>query len=76
MVVLSLALRDGEKTMMAGLVLNKLKKLNGLRFTLPFLSIVLAKQMGRGAIACCRKFCAAAGEISFNEIDLNIFLQR
>ena len=33
---------------------NKLKKLKGLRFTLPALSIVEAKQMGLGAMACCR----------------------
>ncbi len=73
-VVLSLALRDGEKTTTAGLVLNKLKKLNGLRFIFPFRSIVLAKQIGLGAIECCRKLWAAACEISFKIIDLNIFL--
>lgn len=36
---------------MGGLVLNKLKKLNGLRLTIPFLSTVLAKAIGLGAIA-------------------------
>jgi hypothetical protein len=75
-VVLSLALRDGEKTTTAGFVLNRLKKLNGLRFTLPLRSMVLAKQIGRGATVCCKKFCAAAGEISFIAIDLNIFFYR
>jgi len=71
---LSLPLRDGEKTMIAGLVLNKLKKLKGLRFTLPLPSIVLAKQIGRGAIECCKKFCALIKSTSFSEMVLNIFL--
>ena len=31
-------------------ILNTLKKLNGLKFLLPSLSIVLAKQIGRGPI--------------------------
>jgi hypothetical protein len=31
-----------------------LKKLNGLKFTFPDLSIVEAKQIGRGAIAYCK----------------------
>jgi hypothetical protein len=52
--VLSLTLLAGEKITMGGLVENKLKKLKGLRFTFPFLSIVLAKQTGRGAITCWR----------------------
>jgi hypothetical protein len=50
-VVLFLTLLDGEKIAIGGLVLKKLKKLNGLRFTFPFRSIVEAKQIGRGAIA-------------------------
>ena len=74
LVVLSLPLREGEKTMIAGLVLNKLKKLKGLRFTFPSLSIVLAKHIGRGATVCCKKFCAAMEVISFKAIDLNIFI--
>jgi hypothetical protein len=49
--VLFLTLLDGEKIAIGGLVLKKLKKLNGLRFTFPFRSIVEAKQIGRGAIA-------------------------
>jgi hypothetical protein len=51
---------------MGGLAENKLKKLNGLRFTLPALSIVEANAIGRGAIACCRKYCFSEGERSFN----------
>jgi hypothetical protein len=51
-VVLFRILLAGEKITIGGLVLNKLKKLKGLRFTFPFKSIVEAKQMGLGAIAC------------------------
>jgi len=40
--------------MIGGLELNTLKKLKGLRFTLPFLSTVLAKQIGLGATAVIR----------------------
>jgi hypothetical protein len=40
--------------MIGGLRENRLKKLNGLRFTWPSLLMVLAKQMGLGAMACCR----------------------
>jgi len=39
---------------MGGLEENKLKKLKGLRLTFPALSIVDAKQTGRGATTCCR----------------------
>jgi hypothetical protein len=53
-VLLSLTLLEGEKITMGGLDENILKKLNGLRFTFPFLLIVEAKQIGRGAITCCR----------------------
>jgi hypothetical protein len=52
--VLSLTLLDGEKITIGGLEENMLKKLNGLRFTFPSLSIVEAKQIGLGAITCCR----------------------
>ena len=52
--VLSLTLLAGEKITIGGLDEKRLKKLNGLRFTLPALSIVDAKQIGRGAIACCK----------------------
>jgi hypothetical protein len=54
LVVLSLTLRDGEKITIGGLEENKLKKLNGLRFMFPALSIVDAKQTGLGATTCCR----------------------
>jgi hypothetical protein len=54
LVVLSLTRLDGEKIITGGLEENKLKKLKGLRFIFPFLSIVLAKQIGLGAITCCR----------------------
>jgi len=50
-VVLSLPRRAGEKIIIGGLELKTLKKLKGLRFTLPSLSIVLAKQIGLGATA-------------------------
>jgi len=53
-VELSLTLLAGEKTTIGGFEENILKKLNGLKFTLPSLSIVDAKQTGRGAIACCK----------------------
>jgi hypothetical protein len=53
-VVASLTRLDGENTQTGGLVLNILKKLNGLRFTLPSLSTVEAKHIGRGAMAYCR----------------------
>ena len=54
LVVLFLILRTGEKTTMGGLDEKRLKKLKGLRFTFPFLSIVEAKHIGRGAIKCWR----------------------
>ncbi|MNL31110.1 hypothetical protein D3C87_1528810 [compost metagenome] len=52
-VVLSRTLLAGEKTHKGGLVLNILKKLKGLRLMFPFASMVVAKQMGRGAMAYC-----------------------
>ena len=54
LVVLSLPLREGENITIGGLIEKILKKLKGLRLMLPFLSIVLAKQIGRGATADCR----------------------
>jgi hypothetical protein len=51
---LSLTLLEGEKMRMGGVVENILKKLKGLRFTCPAASIVLTKQIGRGATAACR----------------------
>jgi hypothetical protein len=56
-VVLSLTLRDGEKIQMGGFMLNKLKKLKGLKFTFPSKSMEDAKQMGLGAIAYCKYCC-------------------
>jgi hypothetical protein len=53
----SLARREGEKITIGGLVENKLKNENGLRFTFPLPSIVDAKQIGLGAIACCSQAC-------------------
>jgi hypothetical protein len=53
-VVLSRTRLEGEKTTIGGLVENKLKKLKGLRLTDPDLSIVEAKQIGRGPIRCCK----------------------
>jgi hypothetical protein len=52
---LSLPLLDGEKITIGGLVENKLKKENGLKFTFPSLSIVLANAIGRGLTACCNQ---------------------
>jgi hypothetical protein len=46
-----LPLLAGEKIATGGLELNTLKKENGARLATPFLSIVLAKQMGLGPIA-------------------------
>jgi len=54
LVVLSLTLRAGEKIRIGGVEENKLKKLKGLKFTWPDLSMVLAKHTGRGATAYCR----------------------
>jgi hypothetical protein len=66
--VLSLTLLAGEKTTIGGVDENKLKKLNGLRFTFPSLSIVDAKQIGLGAMACCNQFCLIGGVKSFKSI--------
>jgi hypothetical protein len=52
LVELSLTLLAGEKTAMGGFDETKLKKLYGLKLTIPCESMVDAKQMGRGAIAC------------------------
>jgi hypothetical protein len=54
LVVLSLTLLAGENITTGGLDENKLKKLNGERFTFPSLSIVDANAIGRGATACCK----------------------
>lgn len=54
LVVLSRTRRAGENTKMGGLELNTLKKLNGDRFGVPSALIVLAKAIGRGAMAVCK----------------------
>jgi hypothetical protein len=51
---LSLTLLEGEKITTGGLEENILKKLKGLKFMFPALSTVDAKQIGLGAITCCR----------------------
>ena len=63
--VLSRTRRAGEKTKIGGLELKILKKLKGDKFGLPFLSFVLAKAIGRGAIALCKYPCNFTGESSF-----------
>src|ERR1700744_5493795 len=63
LVVLSRILRAGEKTTIGGSALNRLKKLKGLRFTLPYLSWVDTSATGRGAIANCRSCCRRATSV-------------
>ncbi|MFW6290125.1 MAG: hypothetical protein ACOC0R_04070, partial [Mariniphaga sp.] len=53
--VLSLPLLEGEKIRVDGFTPKALKKLKGDKFGLKFLSIVLAKAMGRGATAPSNK---------------------
>jgi hypothetical protein len=48
---LFLTRRAGEKISIGGLELKTLKKLKGDKFGIPFLSIVLAKAIGRGPTA-------------------------
>ena len=66
--VLSRTRLAGEKTTIGGLEENKLKNENGLRFTFPALSIVEARQIGRGAMACCSQFWRCIGGSVFNSI--------
>lgn len=68
LVLLSLTLREGEKTSIGGFMLNMLKKLNGLRFTLPSLSTELTKAIGRGATVPCKKACTFGTGILFGSI--------
>jgi hypothetical protein len=56
-VELSRTLLAGEKIKIGGLVLNKLKKLNGERFGWPPLEIVLAKAIGLGATELDKSLC-------------------
>jgi hypothetical protein len=53
-VVLSLTRLAGEKINIGGFALKILKKLKGDKFGTPFLSIVLAKAIGRGPTALCK----------------------
>jgi hypothetical protein len=75
LVVLSLTLLDGEKIQMGGFILNKLKKLNGLKFTFPSKSMVDAKHMGLGAIAYCKYFCISCGlSLSVSNVTMKKYL--
>ena len=49
----------------AGLYENRLKKLNGLKLTLPAAFMVLAKAIGLGAIAYCSQFILSVNVRSF-----------
>ena len=64
-----LPLYAGEKTAIGGFEEKILKKLNGAKLGSPFLLIVLAKQIGLGAIAFCRYFCKTGTDNSFGSID-------
>ncbi len=59
----------GENMAIGGLLPKTLKKLNGLRFTLPFLSMVDAKQMGLGATAESKYACNSPVRFSFGSND-------
>jgi hypothetical protein len=78
LVVLFFTLLAGEKIKIGGFALNTLKKLNGLKFMLPFASTVLAKAMGLGATAVNKILCNSAVVIEFGSIvvifDFIIFL--
>jgi hypothetical protein len=65
---LSRTLRAGEKIKTGGFELNTLKKLNGDKLGLPFLSSVLANAIGLGPTALCKKPCNFNGETSLGEI--------
>src|SRR5579872_2533101 len=65
LVELSLTRREGEKIRTGGVVEKTLKKLNGLRLTCPLKSMVLAKQMGRGATEAFKKPWRSAGPSLF-----------
>lgn len=66
-----LPLYAGEKTAIGGLEEKILKKLNGAKLACPSLLIVLAKQIGLGAIAFCKYFCKT-GIVSSFGFRLNI----
>jgi hypothetical protein len=58
--VLSLTRRAGENINVTGLLPNTLKKLNGDKLALPSLSMVEAKQIGRGETEPKRYACSCA----------------
>ena len=58
----------GEKIKIGGLALKTLKKLTGLRFTLPALSTVLANAIGLGAIEPSRIPCNSGTEIDLGSM--------
>jgi hypothetical protein len=63
------ALFAGEKTRIGGLELKTLKKENGLRFGVPFSSMVLTNATGRGTIAEVKKL-----DISFKPVSLGMIV--
>jgi hypothetical protein len=69
-----LPLYAGEKTAIGGLLEKILKKLNGAKLTSPDLLIVLAKQIGRGAMAFCKYFCTTCTVNSFGSSDSMLIL--
>jgi hypothetical protein len=75
---LSRTRRAGEKTKIGGLALKTLKKLNGDKLGVPFLSSVLANAMGRGAMADCKYPCNCTVESDFGSMVnmIGSFLQR
>ena len=74
--LLSRTRRAGEKISVAGLEPNALKKLNGDKLGTPFLSIVLANAIGRGAILPSMNAWSFAVEISFGSIRIIIIYRR
>jgi hypothetical protein len=52
-------------------MLNKLKKLKGLKFTFPSKSMVDAKQMGLGAMAYC-KYCCISCVLSWSVFNVSM----
>jgi hypothetical protein len=58
------------------LVENRLKKLNGLRLGLPSLSMVLAKQIGLGAMACWSQCCFSKVDIFERSIYIDFSNRR
>jgi hypothetical protein len=59
----------GEKTAMGGFDEKMLKKLKGAKLGSPALLMVLAKQIGRGAMAFCKYFCNTGMLNSFGMSD-------